>query len=317
MKNNLLFLTKKRNTIHSLEVDLTRHMYNHFEDEDKRFFRNYNESLESYFISETLFDLLLDSFDEETTYEEDYGGIISSNFLTEGLSNTKPWLHDDDKAFKKEEIYELLKSGIKGDNINKFCNKLEKHGAEKADYVLSNDMVETYRKFLNHELREDEFANYSCLLCHILSYNNEYDDDDLNVLVADISWSFDGLAFGSDLSDEEEYYTNIKFFCYVKSCQRKIERHLFKKTSESNRINHRFVMYVFDFEWDSNMYLIHDTENGKFNFGFFNSRNNCYSLEYNYEFLAREEFYSLLEKFIAGEEDVERDECLTPKMILC
>ena len=221
MKNNLLFITKKGNTIHSLEVDLLRHMYNHFEDEDKRYFRNYSESLEPYFISEALFDLLLDSFDEEATYEEDCGGIISSSFLTKGLSNIKPWLHADNKAFKKEDIFELLKNGIKRDGLKEFCEKLEKHGAEKADYILSKDIVETYRKYLNHELSEDEFTSYSYLLCHILSYNKDYNDDDLNALVADISWSFDGLAFGSDLSYDEDYYCCAKFFCYIKYCQRK------------------------------------------------------------------------------------------------
>ena len=75
-------------------------------------------------------------------------------------------------------------------------------------------------------------------------------------------------------------------------------------------------MYVFDFEWNAKMYLIHDTKSGKFNFGFFYADDNYYLTEYNYEFLTREEFYSLLEKFIADEEGIVRDERLTPKMIL-
>ena len=316
MKSNLLFLTKKGKIIHSLEVDLSRHMYNHFEDEDEWCFRNCNDSLEPYFVSETLFDLLLNSFDSVLSYEEAYGDIMSTHLLDDGLFDEKSSLLSNDETIKKEDIFELLKNGLKRENSKEFYKKLEKHGAEESDYILSKDIIDTYRKYLKRELSEDEFTDYSYLLCHVLDYNKDYKDDDLNTIVMDISWLFDGLAFGSDLSYDEEYYRCAKFFCYIKSCQRRIEKRLFGKSAESNRINNRFIMYVFDFEWNANMYLIHDTKSGKFNFGFFYADDNYYLTEYNYEFLTREEFYSLLEKFIADEEGIVRDERLTPKMIL-
>ena len=321
MKNNILLLTKKNGRNHSLEIDLSKHMYSLYfsEDDDEDYLASREDELKVHYVSESLFDSILNSLKDNSSYEEDYEHNIGSVVFKRIEKEMAPYLKSDENCLKKEEIYPLIKNGLLGISENKrkeIMERIHKHGVESAHYLVYEDILNIYRKYIKFEISSSDFAYYSYFLCHVLSYNTIYDDDDINYMIADIAWGFDGLAFcgGYDIkNDQDEQYINLKFYSIIKSCGYKIDKFFKKRNNVDIKIKNRYLIYVLNVIYDTNMYLIHDTKTNRFNYGFFYNYEYQFNLDYFYNFMDKDDFYELVEYFIlnTGDDDFEYDEKLT------
>lgn len=306
MEKNLLFLTRKWNKIYSLEIDLDKHVY-YFNDEEEKQLIERNKGLNCYFINKDLFNIIFKTFEESSYFIEDGGAGNASNLIIEAGKDFK-----DEEKLTKEQVYTCLKNGFIGyseEEMNKILDQMIDHGAEVANYLVEEDILNIYRKYIKYEISNYLFSRYAFFVTRALYFNKRYKNDDVNTMINEIEWGFDGLAFcncGDDDNNEEMRETDPYFYSYIKSCCYKIQCFLNKKDGRDlEMIKGRYKMYVYRAEWDTFLYIIEDIVENTFNYGHFYLDTYEFNLDYFYDCMEKEEFYSLLESYLFEDDDEE------------
>lgn len=305
MEKNLLFLTRKWNKIYSLEIDLDKHVY-YFNDEEEKQLIERNKGLNCYFINKDLFNIIFKTFEESSYFIEDGGAGNASNLIIEAGKD-----FNDEEKLTKEQVYACLKNGFIGyseEEMNKILDQITDHGAEIANYLVEEDILNIYRKYINYEISNYLFSRYAFFVTRALYFNKRYKNDDINTMINEIEWGFDGLAFcncGDDDNNEEMRETDRYFYSYIKSCCYKIQCFLGKKDERDVTIKGRYKMYVYGVEWDTFLYIIEDIVENTFNYGHFYLDTYEFNLDYFYDCMEKEEFYSLLERYLCEYDDEE------------
>lgn len=302
MKNNLLFLTKKWKTIHYLEIDLDKHSYCCYDDLDEKSITN-KEVLNRHFVNKELFNTILKALEESESYEENNGSGNASHLILE----KQALMADKDARLSKEEVLFHIKNGftnMEEKEINDICSRIAEFGAEVSNYLVE-DILSVYKKYINHEISNELFANYAYFICYALGYNTIYKNDDINSMIAEIEWGFDGLSFCNCCDEDEDEIREQDpcFYSYIKSCCHKISCSLNGNYKKDTKINGKFKLYIFQFEWDCFMYLIKDVKTNRFNYGNFSPTTYRFNIDYFYIFMNRDEFYHLLEATISDENE--------------
>lgn len=311
MKNNLLFLTRRKNGISSLEVDLDRHVYVNFDNEEDWL----NDNLEKYgpfFISEQLFDLISKGVENNETYVCDPFCSYASNLMLEECPNSIK----HGQGLTKQEVLTYLKGGflnIDQKEINTICRRISKYGADESCYLIGEDILNIYRKYINQEISNKLFADYAYFVCHALGCCPAYKNDDINSMIKDIEWGFGGLSFcGDNDFASEGRDTDPAFYLYIKSCCYKIDRFFGRTGLTNKKIKNRYFVHLFHFEWNHFFYIIEDTKENCFNYGDFSINQYVFNLDYFYDFMVRDEFYSLLENYLS---DADEEEMILNKQL--
>lgn len=305
MEKNLLFLTRKWNKICSLEIDLDKHVY-YFNDEEEKQTIERSKELNCYFINKDLFNIIFKTFEESTYFIEDGGAGNASNLIIE----TRKGVNDEEKL-TKEQVYACLKNGFIGyseEEMNKILDQMIDHRAEIANYLVEEDILNIYRKYINYEISNHLFSRYAFFVSYALYCNKRYKNDDVNTMINEIEWGFDGLSFcdcDDDDNNEEMRETDSYFYSYIKSCCYKIHRFLNKKYERDVTIKGRYKMYVYGAEWNTFLYIIEDIVENTFNYGHFYLDTYEFNLDYFYDCMEKEEFYSLLERYLFEYDDEE------------
>ena len=312
MKNNLLFFTRRGKKILSLEINLNKHIYYFCDDEEKKPIENCND-FDSSFISNDLFDSILNALEKDSYFVEDDGAGNASHLLLEACKIKT----NEEKRLSKDEVRLYIKNGFIGcdeKETRSVCNRIAEYGAEESNYFVADDILNIYRKYINREIPSKLFANYSYFLCYALGYNKIYKYDILNTMINEIEWGFDGLSFCEsyeEIEDEDCFLLDPCFYSFIKSCDYRFSRITGKKYEKEIKIDGRYLIYIFHFEWDCFMYIIEDSKTKHFNHGHFHIDTYNFNLDYLYNFMERDEFYNLLEEHIDGHDGYKIDKKLS------
>ena len=298
MIRNLLFLTKSNDVAYSLIIDLTNHLYNYCDYDNPDVFIS-DDRINNHIINKELFDEILNTIENDSNFEE--VDEVCSQYLLE-FERPIP----DKAKMLKNEVLSYIKDGLIGyseERIEAIFDHIRTHGVETANYLVEDDILNIYRKYIEKEITAKTFSNYAYFLAWVLLYNKIYKNDNLNYFVSEIQWAFDGLSF-CDCGDEENRETDPSFYCYIKSCCYNAARIRNSKYIGNTLIKGRYKIYVFKFRYDSFMYIIKDTKLNIFNYGNFNLDTYDFKLDYFYYFLKRDDFYDLLERYLERDDDV-------------